>query len=279
MKKVIALFVLGLLSTIVQSHNSSKYVIGCFKSGMGASILAVLNHLAYCKKHNLMPVVLWQGGLYHNPHGFNGKSNEWEYFFNPVSLLRYNSGDRVYHEYADREGGRPFPYNDILQEKRDFANKLMEKYICINKIVQGKVDQFCNMYMNGKRTIGIHIRGTDKRIEEKLVLPEDGVIEALKWADENTQFFIASDEKRIVDKMCALLKGKDVVYYNCYRSENSEPLHYGNYSYKPPLSQLGEDVIAEMWIMAKCDLLIHTISNVSAVALFLNPKLEHIVLS
>jgi hypothetical protein len=150
------------------------------------------------------------------------------------------------------------------------------KYIRLNSIVQKKVDQFYNDHLLGKKTIAIHIRGTDKCIEEKPVSPKIAVNEALKHADEHTQFFIASDEQRLFDEMIDLLKERKVVYYDCYRSDNGKPLHVRRK--KPSQGQLGEDVIVEMWLMSKCDMLIHTLSNVSSIPLYINPHLEHITL-
>ena len=60
--------------------------------------------------------------------------------------------------------------------------------------------------------------------------------------------------------MLLLLAGKKVIYYYCYRSDNGQLLHL---RYKPEISQLGEDVVVEMWLMSKCDMLIHSLSNVS----------------
>jgi hypothetical protein len=100
----------------------------------------------------------------------------------------------------------------------------------------------------------------------------------LKYADENTQFFLATDEQKLLDAMIALLKGRTAVYYDCYRSVDSKPLHVHTKASKPSFAQLGEDVIVEMWLMGKCNMLIHTLSNVSSIPLYLNPSIPHITL-
>jgi len=71
----------------------------------------------------------------------------------------------------------------------------------------------------------MHIRGTDKRIKERPVPPRVAVEEALKYADESTQFFIATDEKKIFNDLMSLLSGRKVVYYECGRSEDGNPLY------------------------------------------------------
>jgi hypothetical protein len=256
--------------------NSSKYVIGHWSGGLGICITSALNHLLSCEQRGLTPVVRWYKTYYYNPNGFNGTNDEWEYYFRPVSNLKYNNGDNVNFFCTDEKSCGKFNYYDSSQEKRDLASKLINKYIALNAIVHAKVNNFYNNNMVNLKTIGIHIRGTDKKIENTPVAPERAVSEALRHSDENTQFFIATDEKKLLDRMLELLKGRKVVYYDCYRSTDGKPLHISRH--KPSFSQLGEDVIVEMWIMSKCNMLIHTLSNVSSIPLYINPDLKHITL-
>ena len=75
--------------------------------------------------------------------------------------------------------------------------------------MQAKVDRFYNTHLAGKKTIAIHLRGTDKHIEEKPVSPERIIAEALKYADENTQFFLATDEQKLLDAMISTPQRKN----------------------------------------------------------------------
>ena len=262
-----------------------KYVIGRWsKAGMGAALNSVLCHLSHCRSQDLIPVVYWHGGAYHNPDGFNGENqNEWKYYFNQTSHLTYAQGDIINHLCNYKEYNN-FKQANNFQKKRDIAYSLINDYIHLNPIVQAKVDHFYNTHLAGKKTIAIHLRGTDKYLETPLISPERIIAEALKHADKNTQFFLATDEQKLLDAMIALLKGRTVVYYDCYRSENGKPLHVQDNAsptsrIQPSFAQLGEDVIVEMWLMGKCDMFIRTLSNVSAIPLFLNPRLPHVTLS
>ena len=280
MKKIL-LSVFLLLTAFLHSAHPSKYVIGHWPGGMGAGLASTLDHLLYCETNNLVPVVYWDHGVYYNSDGFNGTKNEWGYYFNPVSHLEYNEEDEIHHFYTHSHGCTGFNYYHMSQEKRDVAYRLISKYITLNSVLQAKVDKFYNDHLRGRKTVAIHIRGTDKYTEDLPVPSEIMVAEALKYADENTQFFLATDEKRLLDEMCELLRTKKVIYYNCYRSEDGHALHLGNSPKrpgKPHVSQLGEDVIVEMWLMAKCDVLIHTSSNVSTVPLYINPEMKEVTL-
>jgi hypothetical protein len=255
----------------------SKYIIGHWGwGGMGIYLTSVLNHLQYCETHGHVPVVYWQGGLYSNPHGFNNQHNGWEYYFNPVSHAHYNHGEHIHQHCGEKEGCGRLNYYDTSDEKRTLASTLIRKYVHLNSIVQAKVDQFYNAHIAGRKTIAIHLRGTDKHTEERPVAPHAIVAEALKYADNDTQFFLATDEQRLLDEMRTLLNGRTVISYDCYRSENGSPLHTRRP--KPSPAQLGEDVIVEMWLMSQCDMLIHTLSNVSSIPLYINPQLPHITM-
>lgn len=253
---------------------SNKHVIGSWGAGFGSCFHAVLNHLDYCEKANKTPVVHWgKESFYYDTGGFNGSYNVWEYYFQPISDLYYKKGDRIDYTY-DPNGLFTFHYPNIIQSKRDRAATLIKKYINLNELVLSKINSFYQKNMAGKKTIGIHIRGTDKFLEEKIVKPEEMVKEALKYTDQETQFLIASDEKKLFDQIIGLLPNRKVIYYDCYRSENGKPLHIRS---KPSPGKLGEDILIEISLLAQCDLLVHTASNVSSVALYFNHNLPNVL--
>lgn len=240
-----------------------------------ASITCVLNHLAWCDRNEKIPVVYWDNRcLYYEPSGFNGSNNAWEYYFEPVSNLQIRPPTQITLTFiADGAGGIDFSVDHFSDEQRNYAAYLIDKYIKIKPIVQQKIDQFYYDNMYGKKTVGIHLRGTDKGVEEKLVTPEKIIEKALACADSDAQFFIATDEQRLLERMIQLLKGRTVIYYDCYRSDNGRPVHQRRP--KPSQAQVGEDVLAEAALLARCDHLVHTLSNVSTGALYFNPTLEH----
>lgn len=273
-KFLIKSFIFLLWMNVCQSSPSSKYVIGHWAGGLAVSLTSALNHLLYCENKNLTPVIFWNRSLYWDEKGFNNNTtNEWEYYFEPVSDLKRSPGDIV-NSFCTSPLCGHFSYHHTPrnQEQRNLAHKLINKYVKPNSIVMSKIKEFYIRYMEGKQNIGIHIRGTDKYTEEKPVEIPIVVAEALKYDGQNTQFFIATDEKRILENVVNLLKDKKVIYYNCYRSEDGKPLHFKSKS-KPSPAQLGEDVVVEMWLMAKCNVLVHTLSNVSSIPLYLNNNL------
>lgn len=272
---ILVLIVLVIASTTMQAKkNPDKHVIGVHPHGFFSAFLGVLNHLDWCERSKKIPVVHWdRRSLYYDEKGFNGKKNVWEYYFKPVTDLKYESGDYIDSNYS--VGDWIFYWFSIEQAKRDRANQLISKYIRINRPTREKIDAFYSQYIAGRKTIGIHVRGTDKWMEERLVGAEQMVQAALEYADENTQFLIASDEYRLINRMTELLQPHTVIHYNCYRSNTDKPIHR-----KPPSkAQLGQDVLIEVSLLARCDMLIHTLSNVSTAALYFNPHMPHVLVA
>lgn len=276
---IFCFFLIFISSICSAKQNLQKYVIGCWPAGIGAVFHQMLTSIYYCDKTNQIPVIFWEkDSLYYTPKGFNNEKNVWNYYFEPISSLSYKKGDKI-HRLPPIGIDFHFDYHKLSEEYRMKAYEIIKKYIRPNFVVQSKIDHFYDKHLANKKTIGIHLRGTDKIKEEKPVLPSKMVEEALKYANSDTQFFIATDEKKILDELIVLLSGRNVVYYDCARSKNGAPLHIDcKDKSRYPIAQNGEDVVVEMMLLSKCNILLHTLSNVSAIPLYFNPYLEHVTL-
>lgn len=262
--------------TNVPTPKKQRIIKDYLDNGFFSAFIQILHELAWCK-HDETPYVLWDSrSLYYNPQGFNEKHNVWEYYFEPASEVPSTTHDNT-DLYADR-----YINFDFSQTARDFAHKIIKKHVKIRPTVQDKIDHFYQQQMAHKKTIGIHLRGTDKKIEMAPTPTQIIVAEALKHADENTQFLVASDEQQLVDLASKLLAPHRVISYDCYRSKNNHPLHLtaatAKQEEKPAASQLGEDILVEVLLLSQCDIFIHTSSNVAAGVLYFNPDLKHVLL-
>lgn len=210
---------------------------------------------------------------------FHGSNNAWEYYFEPVSSENYQPGDIVSNTYSAAPGEKYLPYlRCFSQEEREFAYGLIEEYIRVKPYVRDIVDTFFERYLHDCISIGIHLRGTDKKIEVKALAPEiivdAALAEAKKFNDYVVKFFVASDEQRLIDLAVKRLQGYEVVIYPAYRSTNGRPIHAD----KNCKALRGLEVLVETLLFTRCSRFIHTVSNVSNAVLAFNPYLEHICL-
>ena len=280
---IICLITLTSLFFQINAHNGKHIISSEFAAGLFYNFLGVVNNINYCKKNNLIPVAYWgQHDLYYQENGWHGKENVWEYYFEPISSESFDpKADKVWskNESPDGCGLRPITDGHCIEyEKQDMrltAASIIRDYIKLRPYIQGKINSFYKRNMAGKKTIGIHIRGTDKKMEVKPMNIDDLFNDANKLAEnyQDCQFFIATDEERILKRAKQLLK-KKVIYYDAYRSKTGAPIHYNDQSC-PSKARLGEEVVIETFLLAKCDLFLHGFSSVSTAALFINPELEH----
>ncbi len=263
------------IETLTETRHPNVHFIGPWYGLFFASLYCVLNHIKWCEENNKIPVVYWDSrSQYYNSQGFNGKTNVWEYYFEPVSHINLAPANRPALEFSP--GGSGFNSYQLDQTSRHRIHHYLQKYVKIRPVIMKKIDKFYTENMGGRHTIAIHLRGTDKGREEKLVSPESIVSIALKYAHDDTQFLLASDEDQLMARMTQLLKGRKVIYYDCWRAPDSKPIPLIARKPKPSKGQMGEDVLVEVSLMARSNMLIHTMSNVSSAALHFNPDLEHV---
>ena len=253
-------------------HSSEKHVIGSRNCGLFSNFVGVLNHLDWCLRNNKVPVVYWdERSPYYVTEGYNGTLNAWEYYFEPVSHFFWEEGDKVDCNFIapDRYRITTYPRSRITDPQLVYK-KLIKPFIQLNSIVQNKVDTFFNTHIKGKHTIGIHLRGTD-RSSEFIGVPELILQEAQRHAKPDSQFFIATDDNRLLELAKEILPGH-VICSNSHRAYNNQPIHFNGPYHR---ATIGEEVIIDTYLLSSCDMFIHTYSNVSTVVLFLNPTIKN----
>lgn len=290
----------------VDAH-AQKCVRGCTSSGFFAEFLWALNHFHWCEMTDQIPVVYWdQHFAYHSPDGYNGSLNAWEYYFEPVSDLSYVPGEPMhrhetytnfttiwwYRQYINTlhlltpkerleikplplpmqlvGEGYPTPQHLYSRKFRIQVYQLINKYVKVKPSIQAKIDSFYDKYMRNHRVIGLHCRGQFIYNEVGYVPIEWLCAEANQFADANTLFLVATDQAPLLEQAKQLLHGP-VIHYDCYRQDSTTSPFRGQQW--PP--QMGEDVLVEALLLARCDHLIHTLSNVSTAVLYFNPTQSH----
>jgi hypothetical protein len=259
-----------------------KFVIGGRADcGFFSNFLGVLNNLHWCEKTNQIPVVYWpKAGLYYDIRGCNGiiSDNIWDYYFYPVSALEYNSQDKINFSPFPPDSfcvathpNTSAPYPDKYW--RNYMNNFIKKYIRIKETTLAKIEKFYKENIEGKYTISIHIRGTDKFVEVNPVALDHIFETANKYVP--CQFLVATDDERILNEAKKKLKG-NMIYYNSCRVNRVTGVHNNLHSCAyQSRAYLGEEALIDCILLSRCSRLIHTWSNLSIAALLFNPELEH----
>lgn len=139
-------------------------------------------------------------------------------------------------------------YNNILKIKDEYVEKFE------NKKVDLRID---------KDTLGIQIRGTDKKEE----LPEIKIQTVFDLIDSNDKekIFLATDDKYYLD--CLLNRyGSRIIYDNTLQiSSGSRSIHHNCTN----RSQVNEEVLSSVYLLSKCGHFLYSFSNVSLLALII----------
>lgn len=277
---------------MLNAYDESKKImlITYARNGFFSNFIASLNSIRWCEKKSITPVVCWgKKCLYYDKDGYNGSMDPWEYYFEPVSNVSIEEAKKrtdavIHHKYAD-PSGKSIPnsscqrrgYKNLLvQDYRKNINKTIKKYVKIKPSILEKVDRFYKDFMSDRATIGLHIRGTDKGKHVTPVSPETICLQANQFAESHPgcQFFVATDEVRLLEEVKKYLKGP-VIFYDSYRSVNGRPVHLFPQTNNKAI--LGEEVLIEALLLSRCNKFVHTRSNVSSAVLLFNPTLENLL--
>ncbi len=266
------------------NHAETKFVIGTTGAGFFWSFFGVLNNLYWCDLHGKIPVVWWGRNswcLYYQEEEYNGvKDNAWEYYFEPVSSLTYSPEDKIYSSHYVQDNLISWfdekQYASLLDKpyKRK-VNTLINKYIVLKPCVKDKIDKFYEEQMKGRKVIGIHLRGTDKKSEVEPIPIEKICAMVNESTKELTDrvFLVCTDEAKLLAGARQLLDGT-IITYDVFRSTDGIAVHINtNHGYS--MAKLGEEVLIEAILLSKCDMFFHTCSNVSSAVTFFNPELDN----
>lgn len=247
--------------------------IGARGAGFFSEFFMVLNWCSYAENHGLTPFAYWDKvSLYYQEEGFRGKTNAWEYYFKQLSEGTYQEAAPIRREYGSEWAIDSFDPLFVKKNRR-YVRSLIDKYIHLQPWIAQEVEDFYQACMAGKKTIGIHVRRTDKGCEVPLVSLVNYLTSAREFVRKfpQCQFLIATDDKKTLRFLKKHLPGP-VIFYNALRSENGKPVHINS----PQPARIGKDVLIEMLLLSCCDFLIHGQSNVAIAALFFNPAMPHV---
>lgn len=273
-------------------YNSDKefYVIRCDmpECGFFALLMYVLDHLAVAESRRLIPVVDMEN--YKNIYtcgDISKTKNVWEYYFQPVSGY---SLDVVYRSRNVYLSEIHFPhykaiyynrYENKLPTKQQIAecNRILNKYIFFNTEVNKYLNDAVKILAQLKKVLGIHIRGTDMYTEGKQhPVPSGktrdiGMIQDIITRHNIDGIFVCTDTECNIERLKTAfgdsvvytdsVRQKDNVYVGIHKDTNLKNRPHHEYS-------MGLEVICDMYLLSKCDVLLCGPSNVAFFAMIYN---------
>ena len=253
--------------------------------GFGAGLRYVLAGLWYADECGFTPVIEYSlNGLYAENPGFMGTDNPFEYFFIPVTLDDWRKSRSVVRTKGITEGwedDRVSTAQQCMEAKygnaycipEDYAEMLgvvWKKYIRLNK---QSYDKVCNtdIYksIRSRKTIGVHVRGTDYNIglEGHPVKIDESehekIVSKLVDSGRYEQIFVASDENKTIEHFKNVFGDRVICYDDILRSTDGEPVHFSKNERVAHHYLLGIEVLKDLYALAACDGFVGGISQIS----------------
>lgn len=258
-------------------------------AGFFSNYFFALSHYAHALERGLRPVVDMRNysTLYSEAGGVDGERNAWNFFFRQPYSTReaYRSGRFVLSNALDpiREFNPVAETDSTCELNSSVAPMLLRIAGTDLAIRQELVKQFSREFdamFSGKRVMGIHYRGGDKRAPppgHRFAVSEAALLDALNamLIEKPDAIFLASDENGIEE----LLQASTTIPVICLSAKrlpagSHEGLHTFTAGNDRPMHRylLGLEVLRDAWFLSRCDSLLCGHSNVSNAALFLRGR-------
>jgi hypothetical protein len=192
--------------------------------------------------------------------------NWWEYHFAPVRIGRQDGPDVPLGNHA------ALAFDAIVWDRRR-AHDVLARHVRVAADVQQAVAQFRAQHLAGRPVVGVHFRGTDKPAElTSVVSYEEAIGRAqveLAQRGAGAVVFAASDERDFI-AACQRAFGRRCVSTPAVRSRRGGPaVHVTTRNG----FAAGREALIDCLLLAACDVLVRTSSNLGQFAGYFSPDM------
>lgn len=252
---------------------------GTENDGFFACVRWALDGLYFCDKMNFVPVIYFaHNSIYFDEEVFGNDKNPFNYYFDDVESI--DIGDLCGKPQIDFN-----PRNSLLAENMNgklsyaVSNRyieemayIMRKYLHFNSEVQAYMDLYIKDLRINEETLGVHIRGTDYKLNYRNHPNFVGSTEYFREIDHLLEsrifkkIFLATDDNDILDEFKNHYDEEQIIYSNkVERSNGVEGVHTRKNKGKTPY-ELGLDVIGDMGALSKCGGILSGMSQVALIS-------------
>ena len=246
----------------------------------------VLDGLEFAEYYNLTPVVEFGSDtIYQEESGVDGVMNSFEYYFKQPSNVSLTSARHsknvVFYDFPHRKHSIP-DFNITVgasltdsEKMEDYLGRradIIKRYIRFSDRTQSYLNSTTDKLICGKKTLGVHVRGTDMNVgyngHAKAVSPDEYLEAAKKLYKTGVfeQIFLATDEAAVIELFENCFGNKLVYFKDILRSEDGQAVHFSQNTREHHKYLLGLEVLRDMYALSLSDGLVAGISNVSLAA-------------
>lgn len=274
---------------IVIEHPGTKdQGVICYKisiddahAGFFALMRWICTALIFSDNRGFKPYVeLGESCKYYEPD-WCGENNPFEYYFRPVSEV-----NKIHVENASNLVVYQSKHLQELTLAKDFQLDLKvikcfagiwKKYIRLNDDTIDYLNKTDILHrIQEKKTLGVHIRGTDYRLNyngHPVVVTVEDEIEVIRDAIEQygfEQIFVATDEDESLQRIRDIFGDRVLYCDDAFRSVDGTAVHDSTSDREKHHYHLGLEVLRDVYFLSACTGLVAGQSNVSFFAMVIN---------
>lgn len=245
--------------------------------GFFAEVHALLAKLAFADLFDLTPVVSWgKEFLYYEENEEEANAFE-SYFKQPALFSLKDIENSRFVTFSKIAQGVWIEQNlekgeDISLSYEKTMGEIYKKYVSFNDSIQSKLDEESKVLLKDKKSIGVHFRGTDFRMNydnHPIAVTIEQEFKAIDEAIEVygfEQIFLATDEVKAVERFREKYGDRVVWYKDVFRGDTNISVAFSKSDRENHRYRLGYEVLRDMYTLSLCDGFIAGISQVSICA-------------
>jgi len=250
-------------------------------AGFFSNLNCVLSHLRYSlgRRGIAAIIVEWRASPYlsHFPYGRRSDGNLWLHFFEVLAFDRRPSQMEETRRFArtSMTARRAYAMYKFDFTWRQVYGHLYQRYIRVKPEIQARADAVHQTAMAGHYRVGVHCRhprhDTECLHRSPSLARYVATVRALLPANGSWVVFLASDYEPAVGAFRSAFGERLVMQPGVRRAltAGDEQMHHGN---STPGVELGEQVLIDALLLARCDAFVHVTSNLATAVGYMNPK-------
>jgi hypothetical protein len=216
--------------------------------------------------------------LHEFAYGTPADGELWERFFEPLVFPDAPALERTTTAYADygMTGLRAYRmYKRGSRWRRDYG-RAYRGHVVVREEIRKRVEALASERMAGRFCVGVHVRHPDHAVELPRPVPsiEQFVAQTRRLVprDKRAVVVLATDVTDAVERFSDAFGDRLVVQSAAARTSWQEP----QLQHAQPAARLdlGTEVLVDTLLLARCDVLLHVVSNIATAVGYINPALR-----
>jgi hypothetical protein len=291
-------------STLSTTSCPAKAVSITTKTHFGAGFFAefgkVVDSLVHFDDHHIRSMYIdWTDQFF--PYKESPHENGWDLYFEPIQISNLYADEPVitvvsegYHKIHHQHCTDQWVLYDRYLPFRLHVHEKIQKYIRIKPTIQKKIDEFYDSHLKNSYCIGVHVRFAAAHAGEmpgQVTLNDyfrevDALLK--KRTAKNIKIYLATDSNYVVNQFRQRYDHSKLVFLDAFRAHYNEDPHlvYENGPYwishpqefhaKKPGYKGGCDALMDCLLLSRCNVFVHSVSNVSTFTVFFNPYIKSV---